>query len=49
MSYSDLKKFRNNRKQLMLKGFGNKCQICGYNKCDSALEFHHLDPSQKEF
>ena len=49
MSYRDLKKFRNNRKQLMLRGFDNKCQICGYNKCDSALEFHHLDPSQKEF
>ena len=28
---------------------GNKCSICGYNKCDEALEFHHLDPSQKEF
>lgn len=28
---------------------GGKCQICGYDKCDSALEFHHLDPSQKDF
>ena len=28
---------------------GNKCSSCGYNKCVAALEFHHLDPSQKEF
>lgn len=29
--------------------FGGKCSICGYNKCISALEFHHLDHSKKEF
>jgi 5-methylcytosine-specific restriction endonuclease McrA len=28
---------------------GGKCNNCGYNKCDSALTFHHLDPSQKDF
>lgn len=28
---------------------GNRCRECGYNKCDSALEFHHLDPNQKDF
>lgn len=28
---------------------GGKCVSCGYNKCNAALEFHHLDPSQKEF
>ena len=27
---------------------GNKCSKCGYDKCTAALEFHHLDPSQKE-
>lgn len=25
------------------------CQICGYNKCMRALEFHHKDPTQKDF
>lgn len=49
MSYSDIKKFRKNRKKLMLSAFGSKCQICGYDKCNSALEFHHLDPSKKDF
>lgn len=28
---------------------GGKCEICGYNKNYAALEFHHLDPSQKDF
>ena len=36
------------RKELMLKGFGSKCQICGYNKCNSALEFHHINPAEKD-
>lgn len=28
---------------------GNKCMICGYNKCRDALVFHHRDPLAKEF
>lgn len=28
---------------------GGKCQVCGYNKCLRSLEFHHLDPLQKDF
>lgn len=28
---------------------GGSCIKCGYNKCISALEFHHTDPSQKDF
>ena len=28
---------------------GGKCQICGYNKCISALEFHHKNPEEKDF
>jgi hypothetical protein len=28
---------------------GGACIICGYNKCSRALEFHHVDPSKKEF
>ena len=28
---------------------GGKCVRCGYNKCIKALEFHHLNPAQKDF
>lgn len=28
---------------------GGKCLVCGYNKCQRALEQHHLDPSTKSF
>ena len=28
---------------------GGKCEHCGYNKNLAALEFHHMDPSVKEF
>lgn len=27
---------------------GGSCSHCGYDKSNSALEFHHLDPSQKD-
>ena len=28
---------------------GGKCQECGYNKCQGALQFHHRNPLEKEF
>ncbi|PLX21278.1 hypothetical protein C0584_03065 [Candidatus Parcubacteria bacterium] len=28
---------------------GGKCEICGYNRCIQALEFHHLDSKSKDF
>ena len=28
---------------------GGKCQICDYNKSINALQFHHLNPSEKDF
>lgn len=27
---------------------GGKCTHCNYNKCDGALEFHHIDRNDKE-
>lgn len=42
----------NNRRKIKLKlinHFGGKCKICGYCKCQQALQFHHLDPTTKEF
>ena len=40
------------RWQLKLKAIqykGGKCEICGYNKCPTSLEFHHVNPKLKEF
>ena len=28
---------------------GNQCEICGYNKCIAALDFHHKNPEEKDF
>lgn len=28
---------------------GGKCQRCGYSRYVGALEFHHIDPKQKDF
>ena len=28
---------------------GNKCARCGYDRCIEALEFHHTDPTKKDF
>ncbi len=40
------------RRSMKLQGIkilGGKCCRCGYNKCIDALEFHHLNPEEKEF
>jgi hypothetical protein len=36
-------------KQKWIDYKGGKCTICGYNSCQAALEFHHLDPKLKDF
>ncbi len=28
---------------------GGKCMLCGYDRCPDALEFHHTDPTKKDF
>jgi len=37
------------RKVKLIELKGGCCSICGYNKCNGALEFHHLDETKKEF
>lgn len=39
---------RNSRKSECIKYKGGECVCCGFNKFESALEFHHLDPKEKE-
>ncbi len=40
---------RKRRKIKYVEYKGGACNRCGYKKCMAALEFHHVDPSQKEF
>lgn len=40
---------RDKVKQLAVEYKGGKCAICGYDKYIGALDFHHLDPEQKDF
>jgi hypothetical protein len=40
-----LLKVRNMMKELKLNG----CSICGYNSCNSALTFHHVDKEEKKY
>lgn len=28
---------------------GGKCEVCGYNKCIAAMEFHHKNHKKKDF
>jgi hypothetical protein len=34
-------------KATLVQEAGGCCRLCGYDRCVSALEFHHLDPMQK--
>lgn len=49
MSYERVKSFRQRQKENIIYVMGGKCACCGYNKCNTALELHHLDPSEKDF
>jgi 5-methylcytosine-specific restriction endonuclease McrA len=43
-----VKRWRKNTKARMVEAMGGKCQICSYDKTHKALEFHHIDPTEKE-
>jgi transposase len=36
-------------KRTLVREAGGRCVICGYSRCQRALQFHHLDPASKEF
>ncbi len=38
-----------NLKKLMVEYKGGQCEKCGYNTYIGALEFHHLNPKEKDF
>jgi|SRR3989338_5641846 len=44
-----VRKRRNKLRTMAREYKGGKCMICGYTKYPGSLDFHHLDPKQKEF
>ena len=46
-NYTKTRRYDFKTKALEYKG--GKCQKCGYDKCREALEFHHIDPKEKDF
>lgn len=48
-NYNKVKVHRQKIKEKAVEYKGGKCSNCGYNKCIWAFEFHHLDPSEKDF
>ncbi len=55
--YADRKKYliaavqkrRKKIRKLAIKYKGGKCQICGYDRCNEAMEFHHYKKGEKDF
>lgn len=41
--------WRRHVKRRLVDTAGGACVVCGYDRCVSALQFHHLDPAQKSF
>jgi len=48
-NYERVKSYRQRMKEKLVEYKGGKCQLCGYHKCITALEFHHLNPNEKDF
>lgn len=46
--YKDLLKHQHTTKERVVYVMGESCQLCGYNKCNKALELHHINPKEKE-
>ncbi|UJA21908.1 hypothetical protein HJD18_08510 [Thermoleophilia bacterium SCSIO 60948] len=42
-------RLRRSTKQRLVEIAGGCCCVCGYDKNPAALQFHHVDPAQKEF
>ena len=46
---ANVRAWRKRTKQKLVDYKGGKCVRCGYDKCLAALEFHHTDPTKKDF
>lgn len=44
-----VRKWRLSVKIRLVDRLGGECKMCGYDSCIDALEFHHKDPTKKDF
>lgn len=44
-----VQKRREKLKLMAIEYKGGKCEICGYDKCPDAMEFHHINSNEKDF
>lgn len=42
-------KRRRTIKRKLVEEAGGQCAVCGYSRCQQALQFHHLNPAVKQF
>lgn len=49
MSYQNVKNSRQRLKERLVYVMGGQCCICGYKRSITALEFHHINPEEKDF
>ena len=48
-NYIRVSDFRQRLKIKSIEYKGGKCLICGYDKCNRSMDFHHRDPNEKDF
>lgn len=48
-NYQHVATFRRRTKEKAVAYKGGKCVVCSYDRCISAMDFHHLDPKEKDF
>src|SRR3990167_4008509 len=44
-----VRKRRKRIREMAIAYKGGKCERCNYDRCVEALEFHHTNPTQKDF
>jgi hypothetical protein len=47
--YYYVRDYRKRVKEKAVEYKGGKCILCGYNKCNRSLAFHHIDATEKDF
>lgn len=47
--YADVKEWRKNTKVKLFEAFSKKCACCGLEDHPIVYDFHHIDPTTKDF